>query len=85
MHKLAKRPIEVRRVTFSNVVTPLDDPTQVTRAATWKNPSTRQSMTIISTSIQAYFENIVSSDPQRESTTQGTIISDDPASLVIPR
>ena len=40
MHKMVERPIEVRRLIFSNTLTPPDGPTQHTRAATRQAVST---------------------------------------------
>ena len=63
MHKSIERLIEVKRVIFSDALTPLDDPTQHTRAAT------RQATSIG----QAESESNLSSDPQSGSTTQEMI------------
>ena len=75
MHKPTERPIEVKRDTYSDALTPPNGPTPHTRVATRQAASTGQ----------ANLESGLSSDPQSGSTTQVTIISDDPTSPVIPR
>ena len=55
MHKSAERPIEVRRVTFSDVSNPLDGRIGHTRAATRQVATTGESTPTASTSVQALF------------------------------
>ena len=72
---MAERPIEVKRVTFSNALIPLDGPTQHTRAAT------RQATSMGTTDL----ESNPGSDSRSGPATQEPIISDDPRNLVVPR
>ena len=85
MHKPAESPMEVRRVTFSDALTSPDSSPKCTRAATLQATSMGQSMAMVGTSMQANSKSGLSSNPQSEPATQEMIISDDLASLVIPR
>ena len=75
MHKAAKRPIEVWRVNFSDVLSSPYGPTQHTRAAT------RQATSMGTTDL----ESNPGSDSRSGPATQEPIISDDPRNLVVPR
>ena len=71
MQKLVERPVEVKRVTFSDALMPLDDPMQHTRVATREATSTGQSTARANTSIHVDSESGLSNDPQSGVTTQG--------------
>jgi hypothetical protein len=82
MHKSADRPIELRRVTFSDVTTPLDGPAQHTRSA--------------SRSVDPLDEAVSTDHPSSSATTGLTrsdetssqvrsTIAPEPASPVVPR
>ena len=75
MHKPTEKPIEVKRVTFLNTLTPPYGPTRLTREATWQVAFTGQ----------ANLESNLSSDPHSESTTQEMIINDNPTSTIVRR
>ena len=67
------------------MLTPVDVPTQHTRVVTLQAAAMGQSIATTCTSDQADSDRILSSDPQSGSATKETIISDDPASPIVPR
>ena len=85
MHKLVDRLLELRKFTLSDVSTPVDGPTECTRAATQQVAAMGQSTTTASNSNEANLESSLSSDPQGRLVIEETITSDDLASPVVPR
>ena len=73
MHKAPECPIELRRVTFSNVPTPSDCPTHNTRETTLQAASMKQSTISVGTLEQAISERSSHSDSQSVLATEETI------------
>jgi hypothetical protein len=84
MHKSTKRPIEVQRVTFLDITTALDGPTQHTRSASRlaDPPSTDEAVSKDNPSSSATICPTRSDEP---SSNVRSTIAPEPASPVVPR
>jgi hypothetical protein len=84
MHKAAEHPIELQRVTFVDVPTPLDCPTQHTRSAlrSAKPLSMEEAVPMENSSSTTTTDLANSANPRSE--VRSTIVPE-PASLVVPR
>ena len=81
MHKVAERPIELRRVTFSDA-TPTDSLTMNTREALWYVASTTISTATADTSLE---QDPMGHESSSMATTATPATNDEPASPVLPR
>jgi hypothetical protein len=84
MHKSTERPIEVRRVTFSDVTAPLDGPAQHTRSATrLANPSSTKGA--VSEDHPSSSATIGPTGSDKNCSNVRSMIAPEPASPVVPR
>jgi hypothetical protein len=84
MHKAADRPIELRRVTFADVPTPLDSPAQHTRSASRPSNPLRMEGSVLAENLSSR-ATISPTGSDEPSSDVRSMIALEPASPVIPR